>query len=134
MLRDKWEFHFAAGQVADAALKKVAHHADRLAFWEGAKARVLKEVAEKGIEVSEAEGGVSNTVRGYGPQVMVRADLQKRLTECHLKMQEHAKRKADYEAWEAALRTRTVETLHLHADDYLYFFGAAPARDEDDDE
>jgi hypothetical protein len=55
-------------------------------------------------------------------QVMVRADLQSRLTECHRKIQEHHNKVNDYHGWVCVLEANQ-QTLNLNADDYLFFFG-----------
>jgi hypothetical protein len=125
MMRERWEFSFEAAALADAAAKKKLHHADRLAFWERAKSKVMADVRETGIEVSESEAGGSyaNTARAYAPQVMVRADLQKRLSECHGKILEHAEKVKVYEGWVQVLKGNPAARLSLHADDYLFFFG-----------
>lgn len=125
MLRDRWDFKFTAKKLAAAAVLKRTHHKERLKFWEGAKQKVLDEVKESGIEVSESEAGASyaNQSRGYGPQVVVRTDLQKRLSECHGKIIEHAAKVSEYAGWVEVLEGNPENQLSLHADDYLFFFG-----------
>lgn len=126
MQRDHWQFTFTAKKVADGAAAKRRHHQERLKFWEEAKAKVMAEVKESGIEVSESEAGAaySNRSRGYGPQVMVRNDLQVRLSECHEKILEHSGKAREYAGWVEVLEGNPAASLTLHADDYLFFFGA----------
>ncbi len=124
MLRDEWGFEFSASKLAAAAADKKAHHEDRLKFWEKAKDDTMAEVRESGIEVSESlAANYSNKSSGHGPQVMVRNDLQTRLTECHQKLSEHAHRVREYDGWIQVLKADPDKRLTLHADDYLYFFG-----------
>jgi hypothetical protein len=123
MLKHEWEFKFSAVKVAQGARRKAQHHRDRLKFWEDAKAKVMTEVKESGIEVSESEAGGSYTNAMRTPQVLVRSDLQTRLTECHQKMQEHNRYIREYEGWVQVLEGNPENQLTLHADDYLFFFG-----------
>jgi hypothetical protein len=125
MQRNHWHFRFVAKDLAAAARKKAEHHRNRFKFWEDAKAKVMAEVKETGIEVSESEAGAtySNTGRGFGPQVMVRNDLQKRLTECHQKIIEHNQRVTEYGGWVEVLDGSPSAELMLDSDDYLFFFG-----------
>ena len=74
MLRDRWAFDYEAGCLSGAAGKKKAHHRERVKFWEDAKDKVMAEVRESGIEVSESmAASYSNSARQMGPQVMVRS-------------------------------------------------------------
>lgn len=127
MLRERWEFKFSAKRLAAAAARKRDHHRARLKFWEDAKRKVLDEVKESGIEVSESEAGASyaNSSRAFAPQVLVRTDLQKRLTECHTKILDHANRVTEYVGWVEVLEGNPDDQLSLHAEDYLFFFGGA---------
>ena len=86
----------------------------------------MAEVKESGIEVSESCGGgsyTSNMTRTSAPQVMVRNDLQTKLTECHGKIQEHVAKVREYEGWVQVLEGNPESRMKLNADDYLYFFG-----------
>jgi hypothetical protein len=124
MQRDKWSFEYSAIDLAKAAESKRGHHASRLKWWEEQKANVMTEVKETGIEVSESVADqYSNSTRGYGPQVMVRNDLQQKLTECHKKILEHDGKAKEYEGWRQTLTANSGKSFPLHADDYLYFFG-----------
>lgn len=123
MLRDKWDFEFTASKLAEAATSKKSFHESRLEFWTKAKAKVMDEVKESGIEVSESEAGSNYSKSGFAPQVMVRNDLQKRLTECHNKIQEHHNKINEYGGWIQVLTANAESRLKLNSDDYLYFFG-----------
>ena len=123
MLRSQWKFTFDATDLAKAAAKKKTHHEERLKFWATAREKVMAEVRDTGIEVSESEAGQNYTNSYRGPQVMVRTDLQTRLTECHGKIQEHNKKIIEYAGWVQILEGNPKSQLPLDADDYLFFFG-----------
>lgn len=125
MLRNEWVFRYSASHLSKAAVAKKTVHEGRQKFWSDAKTKVMEEVRAVGIEVSESEAGASysNKASGFGPQVMVRTDLQKRLTECHEKIVEHTRKVSEYAGWIAVLDGNPDAVLDLHSDDYLYFFG-----------
>src|ERR1700735_594671 len=125
MQRDKWTFAFTASKLADGAKEKKAHHEGRLKFWAESKGKVVSEVRESGIEISESLGASgSNVSRAYrGPQVMVRNDLQEKLSECHEKMTEHSGKVREYDGWIQVLNGNPEHRIDLNADDFLYFFG-----------
>src|SRR4051794_31091151 len=104
-LRQSWQFKFTAKDLSTAASNKCEHHQKRKSFWESAKAKVMAEVKDSGIEVSESCAGASysNTGRGGEPQVMVRNDLQRKLTECHQKILEHDAKVKEYAGWVCVL-------------------------------
>lgn len=123
-LRDRWEFEFTASKLAEGATAKKSHHEDRLKFWEESKAKVMADVKEGGIEVNESMANqYSNKSASFEPQVMVRNDLQTRLTECHRKLQEHSGKVREYDGWIQVLKGNPESRMKLNSDDYLYFFG-----------
>ena len=124
MQRNEWSFEYTASALAVAAKIKADHHRERLTWWEGQKAEVMAEVKESGIEVSESLANqYSNTTAMNGPQVMVRTDLQRKLTECHTKLKSHDSRIQEYDGWVQVLNANPESRLKLHQDDWLYFFG-----------
>jgi len=124
MRRHEWQFQFQAGKLAEAAAKKRIHHTQRFDFWTEAKAKVMAEVRETGIDVLESQAGTNYTSnKGYGPQVTVKTELQLKLTECYQKLQEHDGKIKEYDGWVQVLKGNPDNTLLLNADDYLYFFG-----------
>lgn len=127
MKRDEWEFEYTAAKVADGAQAQAMFRTQRAEWWEQQKAKVMAEVKESGIEVSESvAAGVSNyNTQMAGPQVMVRVDLQRKLTECHQKIERHRKAVNEYEGWVQVLRANPEQRLRLTQDDWLYFFGKA---------
>lgn len=110
MKRDEWAFSYSASELASAAAKKREHHKGRAAWWEDQKAAVMQEVKDSGIEVSESLA------------TMVRTDLQRKLSECHMKINEHVEKAALYDGWAQVLNKNSSATLPLHSDDWLFFF------------
>lgn len=124
MIRNKWEFEYTGSQLAVAAKKKCQHRLDRLSRWEEQKAQVMAEVRKSGIEVSESVGAAyANKTSGYAPEVMVRTDLQKKLSECHIKIMEHSAAAREYDGWRQVMSASPNARVPLNHDDWLYFFG-----------
>lgn len=124
--RDGWEFEYTASKLADGAEVQKAHRLSRVAAWAEAKEKVMAEVKESGIEVSEsaAEDMKSyHSTRSIGPQVTVRTDLQAKLTECHSKIQSHRAAAAEFDGWIQVLRANPESRLKLTHGDWLFFFG-----------
>lgn len=127
MNREEWEFEYTASKVAEGAAAQKEHRLGRVAAWTEAKAKVMAEVKDSGIEVSESLAAdmksYHNTTAAYGPQVLVKADLQKKLTEAHQKITSHTRAAAEYDGWVQVLRANPEARLKLTQDDWLYFFG-----------
>lgn len=125
--RQEWEFEYTASKLADGARKQRDHRLSRIEAWKEAKDKVMAEVRESGIEISESAAAdmkaYTNTTQSYGPQVMVRTDLQQKLTECHNKIQQHTKAAAEYDGWVQVLEANAESRLKLTQNDWLYFFG-----------
>lgn len=126
--RTEWEFEYTASKLADGAEAQKAHRLSRVEAWTEAKAKVMAEVKDSGIEVTESVAAdmksYSNTTSaGYGPRVTVREDLQRKLTECHGKILTHTAAAAEYDGWIQVLRANPEKRLLLTQADWLYFFG-----------
>ena len=124
--RTEWEFDYTASKLADGAEAQKAHRLGRVAWWTEAKGKAMAEVKESGLEVSESVAagiGSYTSTQMAGPQVMVRHDLQKKLTECHSKIQNHTAAAAEYDGWLQVLRANPEARLKLTHADWLYFFG-----------
>lgn len=123
--RDEWEFEYTAKTLADGARGQKEFRVGRIAQWKEAKAKIMEEIKEAGIEVSEsvAESFSNYSTQMVGPQVMVRADLQKKLTECHMKIQAHQQAADEYDGWIQMLDANAEARVKLTATDWLYFFG-----------
>jgi histidinol-phosphate/aromatic aminotransferase/cobyric acid decarboxylase-like protein len=124
MLRKLWSFEYTASKLAEAAKNKREHHTERLAWWREQKEAVMDEVKASGIEVSESLAmTVNSSNQRMGPQVMVRNDLQRKLTECFEKLKEHQAKIQEYDGWVQVLTANPESRLELHHDDWLFFFG-----------
>lgn len=125
--RTEWEFEYTANKLADGAEAQKTHRLSRVEAWSEAKAKVMAEVKDSGIEVTESVAtdmkSYSTTSAGYGPRVTVRDDLQRKLTECHGKIQTHTAAAAEYDGWIQVLRANPEKRLPLTQADWLYFFG-----------
>lgn len=124
--RDEWEFEYTAAKLAEGAKAQREFRLGRVAWWTDAKAKVMAEVKETGLEVSESvAASVSNyaTTSMAAPQIMVRADLQKKLAECHSKIQSHQQAADEYDGWIQVLTANGEQRLKLTHADWLYFFG-----------
>ncbi len=125
--RDQWEFEYTAAKLAEGAIAQREFRRGRAAWWANAKDQLMTEIRQSGLEVSESvAAGISNYTgtRMEGPQVMVRADLQKKLSECHAKIQSHQQAADEYEGWVQVLKANSENRLKLTQADWLYFFGA----------
>jgi hypothetical protein len=126
--RQDWEFEYTASDLAAGARTQLAFRLERVKFWKTAKDVVMAEIKESGIEVQESLAvGSSNYASKalHGPQVMVRADLQQDIAECHDKIQTHQRAADDYEAWAAMLEANASARVKLTQSDWQYFFGKA---------
>ena len=127
--RDEWEFEYTASKLAEGAAAQKAHRLSRVEWWTAAKERLMAEVRESGLEVSESVAALlsssTSTQFDEGPQITVRPDLQKKLAECHGKIQSHRRAVAEYDGWEQVLRANPESRLKLTQADWLYFFGKA---------
>lgn len=125
MKRDKWKFEYQAKRLATAAMDKRDHHAKRETFWEDKKAGVMASLREQGITVTESLAiEYSSIGAAIGPQVTVREDFKRALTECHQKIKEHAAAVRDYDGWQQFLSANPDATMKLDQSDWLFFFGA----------
>ncbi len=126
-IRDEWKFTYTANKLAEGAKAQQAFRLSRVDWWTDAKAKLMTEVRESGVEVSESVAAgnnyASNSTTSFGPQVTIKADLQKKLTECHQKIQGHQQAAAEYDGWVQVLSANPESRLELTQSDWLYFFG-----------
>lgn len=125
--RDEWEFEYTASKLAEGAAKQKEFRLGRVAWWEDAKQAVMAEVKESGLEISESmAAGLQNySTNISGPQVTVRGDLQKKLSECHMKIAGHQQAAEEYDGWLQVLLANPEARLKLTQSDWMYFFGKA---------
>ena len=122
--RGKWEFEYSALHLAEGAQAQKEFRLGRVAWWKEAKERVMSEIKESGVEISESVAAdISNYTNTSGPQVMIRTDLQRKLTECHKKIREHQQAADVYEGWIQLLTAHKHDNLKLTQSDWLFFFG-----------
>jgi hypothetical protein len=124
--RDGWEFEYTASKLAEGAKAQKDHRDSRAQWWTGKKSEVMAEVKDSGVEVTESiADSIANyaTSANFGPQVTIRADLVKKLTECHAKIQGHQQAAAEYDGWIQVLQANPESRLKLTQADWLYFFG-----------
>lgn len=126
MKRDKWTFEHPAGSLATAAQVRLDHHRSRRAHWEEQKLLGLAKIREAGLEVSDGDDypNMTSGIRvGRGPDVTVNAELKRRVTECHAKVQEHDTKMGQYAGWAQVLKAHPEQVVGLEWDDWLFFFG-----------
>jgi hypothetical protein len=121
--RIDWEFPYAADNLAKAAASKMEYRQSRVEWWEAQKALVMAQIRESGLEVNEGVGAKYSNSTGHTPQVMVRADLQGKLVECHGKIQQHAEAVRAYDGWKQILEAHPNSIFNLKHGDWLFFFG-----------
>lgn len=129
MKRHEWEFEYTASAIADGAEIQRLYRQGRVEWWEKQKAVVMAEVRDSGIEVAESVAAATSNYSGgqMGPRVMVRADLQAKLTECHQKIELHRSAVIEYAGWVQVLRANPEQRLKLTQSDWLHFFEAHDA-------
>jgi hypothetical protein len=127
MNRNEWRFPYPAKTVCSAAREKQKMHAGRVKWWQAQQAKVMKRVRKDGIQVDEtiaAEYAKSASNMIHGARINVRADLQGKLNECHLKTVQHTYARDEYAGWVDVLSVMPPQMqLELDVDDYKYFFG-----------
>lgn len=122
MNRNDWEFEYTARFLADAAVKKKAYRQARADWWELEQKKLMVEVRESGLEISESVASQYATNATVEPQLSVRHDLQKKLAECHKKIREHLAAVREYDGWAQVLNANPDSRLKLKHGDWLFFF------------
>jgi hypothetical protein len=126
MKRDEWKFEYTAARLAEAADAKIAHHAERLAFWKGKRDEVLVTIRAEGLEIDEkiVVGYQSPKSRDWerANRVSVRDDLRQKLDEVLDKLRHHTEQLTQYEGWSQMLHANPEQRVGLDIDDWLFFF------------
>ena len=123
-LRQQWEFSYKSGDVGVGAKWKEDHHKKRLEFWVKTQENLMAEIKETGIEVIKSQAasyGATNAA--HSPQVVIRADMQTKLNECHLKIGEHRALVETYASFREALNLNPNQMIGLDVADIGFFFG-----------
>jgi len=130
MLRNEWKFRYTASQLANAAKEKRDHHQSRLEWWNNKQKEVVAQIKENGLEVSEASTLASeysiaaSSAHWFGnAQLVVNTDYQKKLNECHQKIQSHKNKAAEFDGWLQMLESNPDAIVPLDSEDFLFFFG-----------
>jgi hypothetical protein len=119
-LRNTWEFRYRPSEVLDAAQKRLAHHKERLDWWQKEMSMAEKELKEKGFEYREEH-------RSMGADLVIVGDpqLAKRVSDCRRKISEHQQSLNVHETWVRALRGKAEREpktdLILKIEDVVFF-------------
>ena len=120
--RNKWEFEYTAAKLADGAKMQLEFRRSRVEWWQAEKNKIMQEIKDVGLEVNESISSSISNSYGHEPSILVRTDLQKKLTECHGKIQSHQQAVDEYEGWIQVLLANPENRLKLTQADWLYFF------------
>lgn len=120
MKRGGWTFAQSIRNVARQAEAEAEYHDGRVEFWESERSKVMDQIADEGLDVrSQAVTG------GSRAEVIIDPSLSKRLSECESKLDEHARRRDEFEQWASVLNFaadgKPTTMLELDFDDLAYF-------------
>lgn len=115
-LRSKLEFDYTGAALGAACEKKRDHHEERLKWWEG-ELETARE-AFKGAAVTFQEYPVTGGVR---TQALIDPAKQRRMDECHAKVEEHRVKREEYDRWGRGFRANADAHFALDPDDIAYF-------------
>lgn len=125
--RDEWEFEYTASKLAEGAAAQKEFRLSRVAVWTAAKEKLMAEIKDGGVEITESvAAGMSNytnSTQSFGPQVGINPAYQKKLAECHSKIQSHQQAASEYDGWVQVLNANSETRHKLTQSDWLYFFG-----------
>lgn len=121
--RGSWKFSYTADKLLDAAKKKLEWHTARKVWWTNKKEEVMTTIKAEGLEIDESVAFKMSSNYNRNTTVNIRNDLLKDLDECVGKMDEHAHKIKDYDAWVQVLGSQGQASLDLYQDDWLFFFG-----------
>lgn len=135
--RDEWEFQYTIAQLAEGARKQRDFRVARAKWWKEQKTRLVGELAEKGIVLSQSvidemeDVAADNMAMSYAntrsqaPMAGIDPNYNKQLSEAHHKVIEHRQRAEVYDGWVQLLEAQPGPgtTLQLMQTDWLFFFG-----------
>lgn len=121
--RSEWEFEYSASELAIAAETKKLYRQSRIEWWENEKEKLLVEIKESGLEISEDLATSYSNGAGNAPQLKVKPELQKKIAECHQRIQKHKEAMREYDGWAQVLDANKKSNLKLTHADWLFFFG-----------
>jgi histidinol-phosphate/aromatic aminotransferase/cobyric acid decarboxylase-like protein len=126
--RDEWEFEYTASKLAEGAIAQKQFRESRVAWWTDTYNKVMAEIKEAGILVTESSAVGSSSyanTKAIAPSASIDQRLQAKLTEAHTKIQQHQHGAAEYDGWIQVLSANPEARLKLTQADWLYFFGKA---------
>lgn len=130
--RDKWEFEYTAGDLADAAAKQKEHRLERVEWWRNKYREIHEQIKSGGVTINESVAKhISNTSYGDAPDVQIDQKLSKDLREAHSRVKIHDEAAREYEGWRQVLQANKVSRLKLNHADWLYFFGGLAIEEDD---
>lgn len=121
--RDGWEFSYKGKEIAVAAEAKRVYRQSRVDWWTEEEKRIMAETKEKGLELVESVASSYTNGAGAAKQMVVRPEYQKKLNECHERLQKHMTAVREYDGWAQVLSANPEAELALTYADWLYFFG-----------
>lgn len=122
--REEWVFEYSSNQVLQGANQQKEFRLSKVQWWKAAKEKVMTEIRESGIEITESVAGLTySTTSVMSPKISVNDTLKKQLLECHTKIQEHQQAADRYEGWIQLLNDNPDLELKLTYSDWLYFLG-----------
>lgn len=133
--RQSWEFQYTGNDLLAGAEKQLAFRRARLAFWTSKKDEVMEEIRMSGIEITEtiaagldkmtAAANYGTSMNGDMPQVSIKPELLRKLSECSQRIEAHKQAITGYAGWQQVLMANPAAQLQLTYDDWLYFFRKA---------
>jgi hypothetical protein len=125
--RGEWEFEYTARLLAVGANNQKKFRLSRVDAWTEAKDKVIQEIKDTGLEINESVAAAmtsySNNTNAIAPTISINANFQRKLAECHQKIQTHTQAAAEYDGWVQVLNANPDSRLKLTQADWLYFFG-----------
>jgi len=114
--RHQWSFEFNATELADAADRKIAHHTERLGWWNTEADAAEAQLRATGVEFREY-----SQTGGSRLDVVIDPGLSKRLSECKQKIEHHRDRLDEFTTYKAMFERDPVATFQLDTDDVRHF-------------
>lgn len=129
-MREGWTFEMPVGEVLEGAQKQLAYRQTRVEFWKDRRDEIVQKIREEGITINESEveklaGGTSySNGIGNGVRVVIDNEMQVRLQEAQMKLQENREHVRQYQTWVDLLTPQSAKlSVKLDRADWLYFFG-----------
>ena len=115
-LRDKLQFDYSGLTLAAACEKKRDYHALRQATWDVELVTAKEAFKGAGVEFREYQ-----ITGGTRMDAVIDPAKQARLNECQGKVEEHRKKREEYDRWARGFRANSDAHFALDPDDIAYF-------------